>query len=101
MATIEVQLPDELLSKLTTIVERAEHAVSAAQSSLDFTKQLIDESGPIYSTLFEELKAQRQLLSDLRERLHELGNAINGKLGAYEAELFIRQLINEILDERK
>lgn len=101
MPTLHIQMPNDVMQQLAAIAERSSQAVEAAQRSLDFTKSLVAETGPIYATLSEELKTQREVLDDIRKRLHELGNAINGKLGAYEAEKFIRQVIDEVLKQHK
>lgn len=98
---IEIQLPDLFLENLDLIVKRVEQASEAANRSLEFTKNLVSETGVVYSGLSDELKQQRILLDDMRDRLHALGNMMNGKIGAYELQLFTKQIVEESLREHK
>lgn len=98
MGKIVIKLPDSFYDSLVTLAERAEQAARSAELSLEMSSKLVGQGGTAYTTLSEEIKQLRELTDDIRDRLHTLGNAINGKLGAYEVEKFIRQVVDERLE---
>ena len=95
-APIEVTLrpTDEMFTTMNQIVDRAQQAVDIAQTVIEMAQQVNGDTSVIYETLSRELDSLRE---EMRARLHDLGNNINGKLGAYEAEVFIRQIVQEEL----
>lgn len=101
MAKIEMEIPDQFYEVLNALVDRAVTTANSAEMALNMSSRLVSEGSEMYVTFTEELRQQRELLEDMKQRLHALGNAINGKLGAYEAEMFIRQIVNQTLEERK
>lgn len=97
--SIEVTLKPtpEMFQTLEGIVDRAELAINMAQSAIDIAKNMLGDNSLTYQKLSDEISALR---AEFRVESHRLGNAINGKVGAYEAEVFIRQIVVEELNNR-
>ncbi len=100
MAEIKINLPESFYGRLEGLVQQADQAARSAELALDMSSRLVGESSAAYTTLSEELKQQRETIQDILDRLHDLGNAVNGKVSATEVEIFIRQIVKEELENR-
>lgn len=95
MANLNIQLPDEFFERLEYFLNHAKLAADSAATSLKLAKDMVGDTSDAYVSLRHEQDNLRGLLNEIHERLHTLGNAINGKVGAQEVEVFIRQIVAE------
>lgn len=105
MATVELTISDEFYNKflanLQPLVDQVEQAANTAQAAVDLAQALTGSTGPIYETLSQELKTQREVIEDLKKRVHDLGNAVAGKLSATQLELIVGQMIDDRLEVKR